>query len=1077
MTFKRCFTAFAAVGLWGLHAASPAQDIDLYVNTASATSQLPNVLIVIDNTANWNDAFTAEMNALASVVASLPVDRFRLGFMMYTETGSGNSNPDGAYVRAAVRTLSATNKTLYQNLVNSFDVTNDKTNNGKLGLAMSEVNRYFAGLAAYAGHNKAKRDHAGNTVSGLTHSNAIYALPDNALASSTATIYQSPAPPGTCPNNNFVIFLSNGKSNSNNSDNTEATNHLSAVGGNTTTIPLSPSGMQDEVADEWARYMANKTTNPIITYVIDVVPTTPGQHSADYQALLQSMAFQGKGKYFNVGSATAAQVGNNIQAALNQIFSEIQSVDSVFASASLPLNAQAQGTYLNQVFIGLFRPQENALPRWDGNLKQYQFMLTGTGSGQTLDLADADGRLAADRRHNLIDSCARSFWTPTTTDTYWSFAQAGTTDNPGSRRPSGQCLRVANSSWSNSPDGNLAERGGAAHKLRGISPAARNVKTCTGTCGGASTALTNFNDANADITQSLLGVASASERTGLINWVRGADVTWTGCGGNTVNTCGDEDQDRDTSEMRPSAHADVVHGRPLPVDYPGSGGVVVFYGANDGALRAVNGNKDGGAAIGGVNPGEEIWSFIAPEHFGQLRRLRDQSPDLDYPGAATPPARQRKNWFFDGTIGAWRDGADVWIYPSMRRGGRMLYAFDVSNPAAPALKWKAGCPLNLAQGVAANDAGCSPGLAAIGQTWSEPRIVRVQGHTGPVLIVGGGYDPCEDNEPNSCSSPKGNRVFVLNADTGALLNTLNTTRSVAADITEVDSNADGLVDLAYVADTGGNLYRLNIGAAAPAAWSLTQVAALGCDTPPCAASGTLNRKFLHAPEVVVTSGYNAILLGSGDREHPLRRTHDHDNNHATPEILVVDQAYNVANAFFMVQDKPADAGWLADQSPGACSGGVICLNQLHSVNAPADISSMPALPADLNGEKGWALRFARTGEQVVTSALVAGGVAYFSTHTPVASTSCGPNLGEARPYRMNFLTMGGASSGIFYQGGLAPSPVAGIVSVASPSGGTVNVPFIMGTWNVDDSSNPMQPTLLSSPFTGQRARVYWYIER
>jgi type IV pilus assembly protein PilY1 len=127
-------------------------------------AELPNVLIVIDNTANWNTAFAAEMAALASTVSGLEADKIRLGFMMYSESGGGNKNPDGAYVRAGVRTMTETNKGLYEDLVKSFHDTDDKSNNGKLGLTMSEVERYFSGKTAYAGANKVKRDYSNNEV-------------------------------------------------------------------------------------------------------------------------------------------------------------------------------------------------------------------------------------------------------------------------------------------------------------------------------------------------------------------------------------------------------------------------------------------------------------------------------------------------------------------------------------------------------------------------------------------------------------------------------------------------------------------------------------------------------------------------------------------------------------------------------------------------------------------------------------------------------------------------------------------------------------------------------------------------
>ncbi|MGT2434290.1 hypothetical protein ACU4HD_46535 [Cupriavidus basilensis] len=51
---------------------------------------------------------------------------------------------------------------------------------------------------------------------------------------------------------------------------------------------------------------------------------------------------------------------------------------------------------------------------------------------------------------------------------------------------------------------------------------------------------------------------------------------------------------------------------------------------------------------------------------------------------------------------------------------------------------------------------------------------------------------------------------------------------------------------------------------APANWTLTLFATLG------GAANTNNaRKFFYAPDVVPTASFNAVMAGTGDREHPL----------------------------------------------------------------------------------------------------------------------------------------------------------------------------------------------------------------
>jgi len=185
---------------------SVAEDIDLFAGVAPPSStDIPNILIVLDNTANWNTAFINEINALSTVLSGLTVNKFRVGLMMFSETGSGNSNPDGGYVRAAIRLIDATNKPIYTNLVNSLDKLGDKSNGGKLGITMAEAYYYFSGASAYAGHNKKKRDYTDNT-SGALASNAVYAQSGNALTSPSDTSYESPVSSGC--QKNFIIYIS-----------------------------------------------------------------------------------------------------------------------------------------------------------------------------------------------------------------------------------------------------------------------------------------------------------------------------------------------------------------------------------------------------------------------------------------------------------------------------------------------------------------------------------------------------------------------------------------------------------------------------------------------------------------------------------------------------------------------------------------------------------------------------------------------------------------------------------------------------------------------------------------------------
>src|SRR5439155_3743206 len=304
-----------------------------------------------------------------------------------------------------------------------------------------------------------------------------------------------------------------------------------------------------------------------------------------------------------------------------------------------------------------------------------------------------------------------------------------------------------------------------------------------------------------------------------VNFVNGLNIDPSG---NSVTyTFTDASGASTSTSIRPTIHGDVVHSRPQPVNYGGSTGTVIYYGANDGTFRAVK-----------AATGAELWAYVAPEFYSTLPRLRQNSPLIKY-ASVTDPNATPKNYYFDGSIGLYQnaDNSKVWIYPTMRRGGRMIYALDVTTPSAPTLKWKVGCP-DLT-----DDTNCTTGLTAIGQTWSTPNVATLKtGGTAaetprPIVAVGGGYDNCEDGSPNAaCSDAKGSIVYILDAADGSKLASFTTAGRVVADVVFVDLDGDRIPDLAYAADTRGNIYRINFGFSksaplAKASWTSTLIAA------------------------------------------------------------------------------------------------------------------------------------------------------------------------------------------------------------------------------------------------------------
>lgn len=1041
---KMALTALLVV----MHAGVSAEDIDLFRPAPVGDS---SVLFVLDNAANFSanaaectypDGTAPSMNgsiggveqcALYATISNLKSsESLKIGLMAFNFTGMVDwqgvecqSSGDGGCLMVPVMPMTAANKALLLAWIKTWETTYKiKANKARTGAVMQEAWAYFAGRTGLSG-----RSYAGMSPTVDCGKNYVIYVsgtektpgdstgdpgPKNALEGTNTNPLKNASPVATLA---------------------QKTPYLGSVSTLCGTATLGdPHEGNGYYADEWARYMADEGGADIATYTIGVYDTIK-TCSPITAGLLSSMAAYGNTEASLVTNASEMQL------AFERDLSEIQSVNSAFASASLPVSVNAQGTYLNQIFIGMFRPED--APRWYGNLKQYQFVAEFDAAGVVVGLKTADKNEVpiVNPLSGFVTPCAESFWS--TADTYWPKGYQGNCVGANER--------------SNSPDGEIVEKGGVAQRLRALAgESARTVKTCsTSSCG----ALADFKTGNTAITKTLLGDALMSDdtRTALINWARGQNVD-----GETLGA-GVDTIVYPTTAIRPSVHGDVVHSRPLAIDYGGTIGVVVFYGGNDGMLRAINGNQDT-TISGGFEPGAELWSFVAPEHYGKFKRLRANTPAVSFPDlvvAADDPTPLPKDYFFDGPITVYSSGSTKWMYATMRRGGSAVYAFDVSSPTSPALKWRLD----------------GTDLLNIGQTWSEPKVAKVAGYAipatettpavpKPLIVMGGGYDICEDLDaaPNtSCSAPKGNRVFVLDADTGELKNTFSTDRSVVADVTLRDSDGDGLVDIGYAVDTGANVYRINVGASAPEDWTMTKIAALGCDT-----SAGCSRKFLHAPEVVVTADYNAVLVGSGNRERPLL-----DN-----------KATLVDNGFFMIKD---DAK--------VSSPAVIAASDLIAMDPNLEPTAAQLAELALPTNKGWYLAFGtphsdpdldHDKEQVVTSAVVFAGVAYFSTHTPTEPTACGANLGKARGYAVSFLDASSRDVGSKYSdfagGGLAPSPVAGVVEIAvtgsdgSPS--SVKVPFVIGGKPTgDETGSGIGGAMAEVSVSPVRSRVYWYIQQ
>jgi hypothetical protein len=1153
----------------------PTGDTDIFMGNSSGNSDAPNIIFLIDNSPNWSRASQkwpdnggnqgqAELAAIISVLQTINGKRpANVGIAMLTAyggsaTASAGATPGtgGGYIRFGVRDMTiAANNAALQNILNG--ISNNITDPAEKVAGMAnkdesagfyEIYKYLSGLAPFSGPYG----------SSFASQNVFVDVPQNPQSLSgkgqglnsgwalNGNTYVSPITSSNPCAATYIIYIAN---NANNIGSIGQATYEPTVANVNPALPIQPpilpASPTDTWLDEWTYFLKNNgvvvpagnNNGSVVTFVLDAYNA---QQNGGYSSALQNAAVMGGGKYFAVNKAS------DVSSALSIIFSEIQAVNSTFASASLPVNTTNRTQNRNQVFIPMFRPDPSDNPRWMGNLKQYQLIVDPSGSG-AIDLGDNSSSPinAVSPLTGFLTPCAESFWT-TDSSRYW---QNDPFDLPV---PQSLCLKPPRlfSTWSDYQDGPIVEKGGIGEVIRkgnnppttNTSPTwtfSRNVYTLAGLTG---TSLTPFTSATLGLAPTQVAMASfilghdvgnvlftgnthgtttvdgiAAGVTGGLSvglGVSSADgsvavgtiITAIGTNSITLNSAATSSTTGlvfttgrkaeyvnnpnalpvlPTDHVRPSVHGDEIHSRPQPVDYgvncPGqtdaSGnpvpGSTVFYGSNDGTLRAID-----------TCYGQELWAFIAPEFYASqtgFSRLINNSPGVSYFGQITSQMAvfpTPKDFYFDGSIGLYQnaDNSKVWIFPSMRRGGRTIYAFDVTTPAAPTFKWKAGCP--FPQG---NDTSCTAGMSGMGQTWSTPAVAAsVLGHSGPVIIVGGGYDACEDANtaaPVCGASPKGAWVYVLDANTGALVSSFPTARSVAADVALIASATPGVIDHAYAVDTGGNIYRLDF-AASQSNWRMNKVAF----TNGTAFANGAGRKFLFAPVLLsAPQGQVYLALGSGDREHPLQSEYPYPNN--------------VVNRFYVYKDvlpqpglppAPVTAIDLDDPSlmndftlgPGGAVTGTTC-------DTPGVLPSSTA--------NGWFMTLNQYGndEQTVSSAIIAAGMVAFSTNRPIpaAQGSCSTSLGEARGYWLNLfnasggisptgLACGGARSGTFTGGGLPPSPVLANVVIGGQSM-TVTIGTAQltgpgaGAGGVGVGSSPIAPQQIKPAIVPVRKKIFW----
>jgi type IV pilus assembly protein PilY1 len=504
----------------------------------------------------------------------------------------------------------------------------------------------------------------------------------------------------------------------------------------------------------------------------------------------------------------------------------------------------------------------------------------------------------------------------------------------------------AHSYWSLLADGNDVREGGTAGKM-GLP---RDVYTFD----GAGTIINTDNllhEDNASLTIADLAVGALADptttRETVLKWARGVDVK-------------DDDADGSTTDARQSM-GDPIHSQPVIVNYSLTDSAV-FVATNHGFLHSFD-----------PSTGEENFAIMPKDLMNNLYDLYLDSSTFSH------------IYGLDGDMVLRTVGSNIYLYVGMRRGGNKYYAFDITSKTNPKLMFKID--------------GGTGDFANLGQTWSKPTVtkIRVGASSRNVLIFGGGYDEDQDSKLLRSADSVGNSVFIVDADSGELiwsasnadadLNLPEMEYSIPARISVIDRENDGFADHMYVADMGGQLFRLDIHNGE----SVVDLVSGGLLANFAGDIEADNRRFYYGPDISEISlgedHYYAVVLGSGFRAHPLN-------------TAINDQFYMIKDDGVFTIDEDGD--FVLPTTPLGLSDLYDATDHLLT---SSDSAAKELAIEEFADSEGWYINLQIGGEKVLASPLILDYQVIFTTYLPATASEseCAPPTGNSRAYLVELI--------------------------------------------------------------------------
>ena len=263
---------------------------------------------------------------------------------------------------------------------------------------------------------------------------------------------------------------------------------------------------------------------------------------------------------------------------------------------------------------------------------------------------------------------------------------------------------------------------------------------------------------------------------------------------------------------------------------------LVVVGANDGMLHGFDARVGTTSA---TNGGDELFAYVPNSVYGNLASLTDPAYSHRYFVDGTP----RVSDVYAG--GSWK----TMVVGTTGAGGKSVFALDITNPSSmnsSKVMWEFSHP-------------------DMGYTMGQPALVALPNEKFGVIVSSGYHD----------NAPANGKIWILDAENGSIIRqiTLPTTGNLGSPLA-ADTDYNQVADRVYVADTLGNVWRIDLPESNTSRWGTPS--SLGSNPLFIAKDASGNRQAITAPLASAFNDKNQhmVFFGtgsfyqSGDNEIP-----------------------------------------------------------------------------------------------------------------------------------------------------------------------------------------------------------------